>query len=410
MRAPRRVVAAAVAAGTALALAACSSSGGAAKKGSTIKFAVVEPFSGPLATYGALIQKSVQAAAGALNDQGGILGHKIEVVTRDDGFDPTKTVTAARELATDPSVALILGPSFSSLFNAAKNVYEQNKKVNCAVAVNEDTAFQGLKYGFRAAASISKKVEGVLAYAAAQGKIKNFGLVVANDDSGKALDAALKAIAPKYNLDYRGANFFSPGAQSQVPQVSKLNDADAIFLSATVSDAAITASNARDAGFKGTFLGVDGLLSNFAFIGATSADQLTGTILSYPGADYLTRIPQEQWPAKYRETIDLIGKKTGYNTDPKSGFKLLNGSSLVSDCVTEWAAAAKKANSVDPAKVAAAWENLSLDASQIPTGIPVKFTPDSHEEFSSYTQLGVYTLQHDSKGWYLDEVVKPSLG
>jgi branched-chain amino acid transport system substrate-binding protein len=388
--------------------AGTSATGGSAGGSQTVKIAVLEPFSGSFGTYGPTLEESMKVAAAKINAQGGLLGRKVEVITRDNGLDPTKTVNAARELAGDPSVSLVEGPSFTALFNASKNIYEQAQKLNCQVAVNGDDALQGLKFAFRAAPSISKKVEGVLAYAAEKANVKTFGLVVAKDASGLALDEALKAIAPKHQLDYKGAQFFNPGAQTQVPQVTALKDVDAIFLSATANDAAVTAQNARAAGFKGKFLAVDGLVTNFSYF-QLDPSAIEGTLLSYAGADYLTRKPESEWPAKYRETIDAIAASAGYLTDAKSGMKLLKGTTLAVDCATQWAAAVKAANSFDNTKVADAWSKLQLSADEMPTGIPVAFSPDSHESFKSYTQIGVYELRKDAKGWYLDEVVKPSL-
>lgn len=392
---------------------ACANSGTAASEGSEsstapVKIAVLEPFSGSFGTYGPTLEESMKTAAAKINADGGLLGRQVEVITRDNGLDPTKTVTAARELANDPSIALIEGPSFTSLFNATKNIFEQGKKVNCQVAVNGDDALEGLKYGFRAAPSISKKAEGVLAYAAEKAGVKTFGLVVAKDDSGTALDGALKALAPKHGLDYKGGQFFNPGAQSHVPQVTTLKDLDAIFLSATANDAAITAQNARAAGFKGKFLAVDGLVTNFSYF-QLDPSVIEGTILSYAGADYLTRKPEAEWPAKYRESINAIADSAGYLEDAKSGMKLLKGSTLAVDCATQWAAAVNAAGTFDSVKVAEAWSTLELSAEEMPTGIPVAFTPEAHESFKSYTQIGVYEMRKDAEGYYLEEVVKPSL-
>ncbi|MEO7146896.1 MAG: ABC transporter substrate-binding protein, partial [Terrimesophilobacter sp.] len=368
----------------ALVLTSCSTATPCGDQANTtpIKIAVLEPFSGPLASYGNMVLGSIKAEADLINAAGGIDGRQIEVISRDNAMDPQKAVQAAQELASDPDVALIEGPSFTFLFNAAKDVFEQSQKVNCQPAVNADGALDGLKYAFRTGPPNTPKVEAGLAYAAANTDIKTIGLVNANDASGQDLDAALKVLAPKYGLTYLGAQFFSPGAKSVVPQVTALKAADSIFVSGTVSDAAITASDARSAGFTGTFIGTDGLFVGTAFVQA-GVEAVQGTIFSQEDFLYMTRIPKSDWPKTSLKSFEATVKSQGYLPDNNTGLKLLNGTMIANDCVVQWAAAVKAAGSVDADKVAAAWSTLELSADENPSGTPVKYTKDNHNAYQS---------------------------
>lgn len=55
------------------------------------------PQSGPAAAWGT-VTKAMDAYFSYLNDQGGIHGRKLTLVTRDDGYDPARTVSAVREM------------------------------------------------------------------------------------------------------------------------------------------------------------------------------------------------------------------------------------------------------------------------------------------------------------------------
>ncbi len=55
------------------------------------------PQSGPAAAWGA-VTTAVEAYFEYINDQGGIHGRELVLVTRDDGYDPARTVAAVREL------------------------------------------------------------------------------------------------------------------------------------------------------------------------------------------------------------------------------------------------------------------------------------------------------------------------
>jgi branched-chain amino acid transport system substrate-binding protein len=77
---------------------------------SEIKIGQTEPYSGPASAYGA-IGKSEQAYIAMINEQGGVNGRKIALVSLDDGYSPPKTFEQTRRLVEQDGVAFI----FSSL-------------------------------------------------------------------------------------------------------------------------------------------------------------------------------------------------------------------------------------------------------------------------------------------------------
>lgn len=88
-----------------LALSACS--GGLASGGDSgdsgegaIKIGMLAPFSGQEAAFGDYMKFGAQLAINEINDDGGIDGRDLELVTEDDGCDPTAAVAAANKLVT----------------------------------------------------------------------------------------------------------------------------------------------------------------------------------------------------------------------------------------------------------------------------------------------------------------------
>jgi ABC-type branched-subunit amino acid transport system substrate-binding protein len=116
---PRRKTAAALAAVTltAAALAACSSSAstsggtaGAASGGSPLTVADLAPFSGPDAALGPTYLVSCDGATQAIDNAGGVLGHKLSCKGVDTRGDPADAVPATRQMfATTPNLALVIG-------------------------------------------------------------------------------------------------------------------------------------------------------------------------------------------------------------------------------------------------------------------------------------------------------------
>src|SRR6266511_4139619 len=89
--------------------AACVSSGstsnnnngngnGNASCSSPIKIGLLAPFSGIAASVGRNMGEGIKIAVDELNANGGVQGCQVEVVQRDDEFDPSKDAQGAREL------------------------------------------------------------------------------------------------------------------------------------------------------------------------------------------------------------------------------------------------------------------------------------------------------------------------
>ncbi len=120
-RTARRAAAGLAAAGLAAAgLAACSSSAsssgspggnvGAGGSHSSLVVADLAPFSGPDAALGPTYLVSCDGATQAINNAGGVLGHKFACKGVDTRGDPADAVPATRQMfATTPNLALVIG-------------------------------------------------------------------------------------------------------------------------------------------------------------------------------------------------------------------------------------------------------------------------------------------------------------
>lgn len=144
----RRAVPVAVAI-AALALSGCGgrdgdadASGAAASPGITetsVKLGGSFPFSGAGASYIAL-PNAMKAHFAAVNDAGGVNGRKIEFLTEDDAYDPTKAVQATRKLVEQSEVFAIFG-SNGSTTNLATMPYLNRKQVPQALVTTGAPAF-----------------------------------------------------------------------------------------------------------------------------------------------------------------------------------------------------------------------------------------------------------------------------
>lgn len=100
----------------AVAVVSATSAAGAADKkygpgvtDTQIKLGQTSPYSGPASAY-SVIAKAQLAYFKMINDQGGINGRKVNLISIDDAYSPAKTVEQTRKLVEQEEVAAILNP------------------------------------------------------------------------------------------------------------------------------------------------------------------------------------------------------------------------------------------------------------------------------------------------------------
>src|SRR6202011_1985312 len=76
-----------------------------------IKVGAWIPLTGPVAPYGIPQRAGLEAYLNLVNDQGGIKGRKFSVVVEDNGYNPQRTVSAARKLVTRDEVFAFVNPN-----------------------------------------------------------------------------------------------------------------------------------------------------------------------------------------------------------------------------------------------------------------------------------------------------------
>jgi len=76
---------------------------------SEIRFGIAAPFSGSARELGRQMKLGIDAAFGSVNDQGGVSGRQLHLVAVDDGYEPTRTLGAMKQLVERDSVFGVAG-------------------------------------------------------------------------------------------------------------------------------------------------------------------------------------------------------------------------------------------------------------------------------------------------------------
>ena len=92
-----------------------------------IRIGNTAPYTGPASAYG-VIAKAITAYLDKINAEGGINGRKVNMITYDDAYEPTKTMAMTRKLVEEDNVLLALG-TIGTNTNAAIQPYLNSKKV-----------------------------------------------------------------------------------------------------------------------------------------------------------------------------------------------------------------------------------------------------------------------------------------
>jgi branched-chain amino acid transport system substrate-binding protein len=100
-----------------------------ARAADAIKIGFPIPLSGPTATYGVPILKGAEMAVSEINANGGVLGRKLELLSRDSKASADEAVRLARELIIKDNVDFLAGTLTSAEAPAVSTVAKENKIV-----------------------------------------------------------------------------------------------------------------------------------------------------------------------------------------------------------------------------------------------------------------------------------------
>jgi branched-chain amino acid transport system substrate-binding protein len=306
-----------------------------------------------------------QMAVEDINAAGGVLGKKLEVISRDDGANPGDAVRAADELVTGEGVNLLCG-TFLSNVGLAVTEFAGKKKVFFlgAEALTDKMVWQnGNRYTFRLRASTYMQVAMLMPSALAANK-KRWALVYPNFEFGQASAAAFKQMikAKQPDVEFVTEQATPLGKIDAGAVAQAIDDAkpDAIFSAEFGAD---LAQFVREGNTRGVFKdrSVVALLAGEPeYLDTLKDDAPVGWIATgYPaGATVPPQNPEfvAAYQKRYNE-VPKLGAVVGYLT------------------IKSMAAGITKAGSTDTEKVVDAFQGLQLSG---PFG-PFQFRAIDHQ-------------------------------
>ena len=339
----------------------------------TIKIGVTEPLSGTFKDIGERYLDGVLYAAKVINESGGLLGKKVEVVPIDSELKPDVATRKAQNLILRDGVKFFTGGTGSSVGAAMEQLAEKQNviMISYGMAAASMTGAKCSKNFFRTCANTDQQSYALAALVAKEG-YKKVAIIAQDYSFGQeALAAFKKKLAQLSPSAKIVAELYHPaGTKDYGPYASQLIAAkpDVIFTPNWGNDLTLLLKQGRPMGMKQKVFSY--YINDEVTIKALGDDSL---MIGNKGAEiYALSIPTK----KNQEFVAKFQKDKGYFPT------WLRGKAYISTMF--WAEAVKKAGTTDVNAVIKAWEGLSYDG---PAGVWTMRACD-HQ-----TQLPLWTVE-----------------
>ncbi len=375
--------------------------GHAASAEDTVKIGYIDPLSGGGASVGEGGLKTFQYLADEINAKGGILGHKVEILPLDNKTNPQESLVQAQK-AIDAGAHYITQGNGSSVgaaledFVAKNNTRNPGKEVlyfNYAAVDPSMTNDKCSYWHFRWDASSDIKMEALTNYMKDLPSVKKVYLINQDYSFGQSVrsDARKMLAAKRPDVQIVGDELHPLLKVTDFsPYIAKIkaSGADSVVTGNWGQDIALLLKAAADAGLK---------VNWYTYYAGGAGGP---TAIKQTGLDHQV--------FQITEGFANSGNKAAM--DYEKAFRAKVGLSLwYPRAVNEmrmFKAAAEKANSIDPIKVAAALEDLKFDVLDGGQGIMRKddhqfFQPIYISSFGKLTESEPFDEEGTGWGWHL---------
>lgn len=310
--------------------------------------AVHGPMTGAYAIFGDQMKRAADFSVKLINEKGGVLGQKLAVAIGDDACDPKQAVSIANRAA-GQHVAAVIGHFCSGSSIPALDVYHEANILQITPAstnpkLTDDAAAKKWGNIFRTCGRDDN--QGVVAGNWLAKTYQGKRIAVLHDKSpyGKGLADATKENMNKGGVKEVLFEAYNPGEKDYNALISKLKaeKIDLVYIGGYHTEVGLMLRQAREAGFNAQFVSGD----------ANATDELG--LIAGPAAEgfLFTFGPDPRKNPAAKETVDAL-RASGFEPE---GYTLYTVAAF-----QVWAEAAKQANSVDTAKIAAAIHGHSFE-------------------------------------------------
>lgn len=326
---------------------------GAHAQQQTLKIALIDPLSGPMADVGKIFENHLRFAADTINAAGGIDGVKLEVLAFDNKLS-TQESQAALQAAVGAGVkAVFIGggsATVSAVITAANRNNERNPDKSVLVfnfgGIDPDLVGKNCSFWhFMTEAQVTMRMKAYADFVKKTPEIKKVYFLNPDYSFGRQWTAFGKTLLAEARPDIQivGEDFFPTGTVKDfAPYIAKMRavGADTVVSGNWGNDMALMIRAAGDSGYKLRIL-THSSANKSTMIALDAAPTVRLNMIGewFPGADNPTAAKLESaFEAKYKEAFYLV--------------RLSTATELLAQGV-------RKARSTDPKQIASALEGIS---------------------------------------------------
>lgn len=159
----------------------------------------------------------IKLAVQQINANGGIDGHQVKIVAKDDASDPQTAVSDAQSLVSSDHAVALIGGTASSPAAAVDPIAKSNNMPQFVIANVNPT----MKNTWSISPATSYNIETRLSYLKSQG-VKKIAVLADTTPYSKFLQQSTSQLAPKYGMTITGTATYASTATNLRPQLQKL--------------------------------------------------------------------------------------------------------------------------------------------------------------------------------------------
>ncbi len=242
---------------------------GAAASAENVKVGLIAPLTGEVAVYGNAVKEAVQLYIDDFN----AADHPFDInlIIYDDKGDPTEAMNAYNKLVYQDDIAVLLGPVTSSpTFGVAEASVDDGIPALTPTATHPDVTTYGDNF-FRACFEDPFQGGSMAKFASSELKATTAAIIYNNADTYSiGLRDAFMKTAEEVGLTVTTTEAYGASDidfRAQLTNIIKTNP-DVLFIPYYYNVTYMICSQARELGYTGTFLGVDGTDGVLAIEGA----------------------------------------------------------------------------------------------------------------------------------------------
>lgn len=318
------------------------------KESDTIKIGVLAPTTGDVSIYGIPTLNGIKLAVKEINEAGGILGKKIELLHEDEKGDEVEAVNAYNRLVDKGIVALIGDVTSKPSIAVAALAAEDGIPMITPTGTSAEITEKGDNV-FRVCFTDPFQAQMLADFTADNLKYKKVAILYnSSDPYSQGIAVAYKAQAETKGIEIVAYEAYGKDAtnfKTQLLSIQQKNP-EAIVLPDYTDKVALIAAQAREIEYKGTLMGGDGWDGLYEKINESNRGIMDNS--------YFTN------HFSPTDTADVVANfvsafKAAYDTTPVSF------AALGYDATKLMAKAMENAGSTDKAKVVAALKEIELD-------------------------------------------------